>query len=446
MTMSVIRTLVAVALLLVVIVPASPVLASQDKQIIRVGLLANQQSVIVSADAAFVIMADGDRKVAALAAKERAVIAIKDGQLTINGTVEKTQTLRFEAANPQSELISEVNRKRYRGIITVLRTSKYPGLTVVNTIGVEPYLCGIIAGEISPDWPMEAVKAQAVAARTYALYSIGKHGDEGYDVCATTDCQVYGGVGSEAPRAIKAVDETKGLVLQYNGRLIPAYFHSSGGGYTENSENVWSSALPFIRGVPDFDQQSPHYRWTKEYKPSELNLLLEKAGFGIGELQAITLSRLDKQPVNASDRGISGRVKTIRLTGAKGSVMLNGNKFRSLLGLSSTLFDIAVMMPPPPAIEVPMTDSYGDHGQKKIDVNLKPTERKSTFLDQDNIHRITNKQQEKVVISGYGYGHGLGLSQWGAKAMAEKAKPDDAAYFQQILKHYYQGVNMVKLY
>lgn len=413
---------------------------------IRVGLWANQQNIVISSNTSFEALNDNGEVLGRFSNKEKAAFSIQGTQILLNGKPITAKNVEFRMTDDSSDAYMEVNKRSYRGTISIHRTVDKAGLTVVNTLPVEQYLYGVVAREISPDWALEAVKAQAVAARTYALFSINKHNADGYDVCSTTDCQVYDGRESESERTKKAIDDTRGIVAQYENKLISACFHSSGGGFTENSENVWSSPLPYLKGVVDYDQQSPYYKWKKEYTPQEFSQLLTRAGYNIGDLQAIVLSRLNEPPVTAVDRGISGRVKTIRFTGTNGSVMLTGNKLRGLLGLNSTLFDIAIVSPAPASIEVPITDSFGDHGTKKVEVNLKPSVEKGLINDKDIIRRITGRPQERIVINGSGFGHGLGLSQWGAKAMAEKAPQSDAAYFRTILKHYYQGVDIVKIY
>ncbi|SDF11301.1 SpoIID/LytB domain-containing protein [Sporolituus thermophilus] len=424
----------------------SPQSARAAEPLIRVGIWTNQPNVLVSASRPFTIVDRmSDEVLGVYQAGERVSLAYKNGVIVLNGKPLETRSIGV-VLNGKGERYIEVNKRRYRGDIEVHPTHGETGLTVVNILPVEQYLYGIIAREISPEWAIEAVKAQAVAARTYALYNLGKHADDGFDVCATTDCQVYGGRDSEAPRATQAVDETRGMVIQYRGQLISAYFHSSGGGYTENSENVWGTYRPYLRGVPDFDQAAPHFKWEKQVAVTELEELLRQSGYGIGRLQAVELSRLTAPPVAASDRGVSGRVKTIRFIGDQGTVQLTGVKVRSLLGLSSTLFDLAIVVPVPKTFEVEITDSYGDHDKKLVEINLPPRPEQAWFGDQPNIRRFTGRPNEKIVITGYGWGHGVGLSQWGAKAMAEKAPPGDTAYFKEILKHYYQGVDIAKIY
>ncbi|HWR45368.1 SpoIID/LytB domain-containing protein [Sporomusa sp.] len=412
---------------------------------LRVGILINQQSVQVSADANFDLVDFGAAKVlASFRARDLATVTMQDGVLAINGApvaaagvdivVKKDDALFYV------EQLIHVNKRRYRGDISIHRTAGKSGLTVVNTLPIEQYLYGVIKNEISPEWPLEAVKAQAVAARTYALANYNKHKADGFDVCSTTDCQVYGGRESETPRSLEAVDATRGLVLLHSGKLITAYFHSSSGGYTENSENVWSLPLPYLRGVADFDQSSPNFKWEKKLTIAELNQAIIKAGYNIGSLQAVELSPLGTPPVTSADRGVSGRVKSVRLLGTSGSVQVSGTKLRSMLDLKSTLFDISTIAHGPKELALPVY-SASDKAVPPPHITLS-----LSTGDNPNIRATNGDPTDFVVITGFGWGHGLGLSQWGAKAMAEKAQPGNTEYFKDILKHYYQGVQIKKAY
>ena len=423
-----------------------PVQAYSLENNIRVGIWSNQRNVLVSGDVNYeIINTDTGKSLGRMSANEQTTIAYNGTKITVNGKLIDAVKLRILKLKNDNEYSIEINKKKYRGDIDIHITNGKNGMTVVNTLPLEEYLYGIIAKEISPNWPLEAVKAQAVAARTYALYNKDKHQNDGYDVCATTDCQVYGGRESEVPRAIKAVDATAGQVILYQGKPIPAYFHSSSGGYTENSENVWGTYLPYLRGVVDYDQNSPQYNWEKQLTPSELEEVLSKAGYKLGTIKAIRISPLGSQPMNTIDRGVSGRVKIIRIIGTNGSIELTGEKFRKILSLKSSLFDIRLMLPVQKSIEFEITDSVGNQGNKKVEINLPPSNEKVFFTDKEDIHRISGRTNEMIIISGLGWGHGIGLSQWGAKTMAEKGPQDDPTYFKEILKHYYQGVEVKKL-
>ncbi|QDR80860.1 SpoIID/LytB domain-containing protein [Sporomusa termitida] len=411
---------------------------------LRVGIVINQPSVQISAAANFDLTDSATGKVLfAFRAGDKVTIAAQEKTLSVNGAAVAAKgfgvVVRKNEALEAGEQLAQVNNRRYRGGLSIHRTAGQTGLTVVNTLPVEQYLYGVIKNEISPAWPLEAVKAQAVAARTYALANYNKHKADGFDVCSTTDCQVYGGRESEDPRSLAAVDATRGLVVKHSGKLITAYFHSSSGGYTENSENVWSTPLPYLRGVVGYDQNCPNFTWEKRLTAAEFNQAISKAGYNIGSLQAIELSPLAKPPVVGADRGISGRVKTVRLRGSNGSAEISGTQLRSMLELKSTLFDIRIPAAGAKAL-LPAVNA-----DKKKRPSSRKKNRQAAPLD-PNIRTLSGRPDEAVVITGSGWGHGIGLSQWGAKAMAEQAPPDNTEYFKDILQHYYQGVQVKKAY
>lgn len=425
----------------------TPVNASSSEPNLKVGLWSNQSSILLSADTDFDLVNSYTKQVLeSYKGNEKVVVSINNTGILINNKTTNANKISVILKTEENGHFIEVNKRWYRGAIEIFSTNPQTRLTVVNTLPVEQYLYGVIAKEMAPDWPLEAVKAQTVAARTYALANLNKHREDGYDVCATTDCQVYGGKESETPRVISAVEATRGLVMLYQGKPIQAYFHSSSGGYTENSENVWSTYLPYIRAVADDDHTSPHFRWEKRITPQELDAILAKTGCNIGQLQAIELSLLKNPPMDAADRGVSGRVKHLRLIGKTGNIQMSGEKFRTLLALNSTLFDIKVVSSVQKTIEFDITDTAGQQEMKTIEINLPPAEGSITVIDKANLRRITGSKNEMIVISGGGWGHGLGLSQWGAKVMAEGVGNGDSEYFREILKHYYQGIDIKKRY
>ncbi|MBC8014393.1 MAG: SpoIID/LytB domain-containing protein [Sporomusaceae bacterium] len=413
--------------------PNPSIQANPVESTIRVGILSNQQNISVSADAHIQILnAATGELVARLRAGEKGTITVSKNRISINGKQAAAVKLNLLVLKNDGEHSIEINKKKYRGSIGIHMTHGKTGLTVVNTLPIEQYLYGVIAKEISPKWPLEAVKAQAVAARSYALYNLNKHQVDEYDVCVTTDCQVYGGQDSEAPEVIKAVDDTSGQVIMAQGKIIPAYFHSSSGGYTENSENVWGTYQSYLRGVVDYDHNSPQFKWEKRLTTYELQEAINKAGYKIGTLKTIELVPLTSQPMSTVERGVSGRVKVIRFIGSTGSAQLTGEKMRKILQLKSTLFDISIMRPAKEVVE--------------FDTNVPPQYKRGFSTDKKGIHSATGRQGEIIIITGFGFGHGLGLSQWGAKAMAEKGPKGDTTYFKEILKHYYQGTAIKKVF
>ena len=174
---------------------------------------------------------------------------------------------------------------RYRG---VLRISGRGGrLRVVNSLGIETYLASVVGSEMPHRWPLAALQAQAVAARTYALKQRSRGG--AWDVKATVASQVYRGVESETPSTLQAVASTRALVLVHGGRLIDAVFHSSSGGVTEASGMVWRRQHPYLVSVPDHDQHSPVHRWEQWFNPSGLRQRLPETG-GLQAVEVLSRS------------------------------------------------------------------------------------------------------------------------------------------------------------
>jgi len=326
-------------------------------------------------------------------AKEFATLTFGDKGWELNGKkLRKADAsnleLTVEDERNLAKLVSTYDNKSYRG---ALRLVPHKGsLHLINRVPVEEYLQGVVPEEMPAEWNPEAVKAQAVAARTYALRQRKRHAKEGFDVCATTHCQQYGGVAVERAAANQAIKATYGEVLQYRGALVDAMFHTDSGGMTENSEDVWGSRVDCLRAAKEVRTKT--YPWEKNITAQKLSELLAKRGKNIGDLKKIELSPI-KIGKAGRDRTISGRVKNVTFVGKRGRATMTGNDLRNMLGLKSTLFSMSL-------------------------------------------------NRHVVFIQGYGWGHGLGMSQYGAKAYADSEHWD----YQKILQHYYQGAQLNKLY
>jgi stage II sporulation protein D len=277
-----------------------------------------------------------------------------------------------------------VNDRPYRGVVEV--AGARDGLEVINELRLEEYLVGIINQEISSRWHEDALKAQAVIARTYALYQMRKRKADRFHLASTHMDQVYGGAGAEDLAAAGAVNDTAGEVLTYDGELALSLYHSNGGGHTESAKDVWKSDYAYLRGVVSkHDRDTPTYTWTLVLSPDELGGLLSKAGRDVG-----TPKKIDVTMTSATDR-----VKRIVIKGTGGTVTMSGEDLRAIVGyakLRSTLFTV-------------------------------------------------DKEDGSFKFEGFGSGHGVGLSQWGAKGMAEKGYS-----YREILLHYYPGVEVERVY
>ena len=216
-------------------------------------------------------------------------------------------------------LVTVAGKGVYRDVIEY-RPGLSGGVTAVNRVQLENYIRGVVPLESPASWPIEALKAQAVAARSYALGT--NSGNPVFDHYDTTASQVYGGYSAEQPRSNRAVARTRGEVLRYNGKVIVAYFHSTSGGHTENNENIFqgSTPLPYIRGVRDpWDKTSPYHRWRATYSARSLGNAL-----GVGRLRS----------VRVNSRGSSSRIVYATFRGSGGRNRLHGYMgIRARLGL-----------------------------------------------------------------------------------------------------------------
>ncbi|MDA8442263.1 MAG: SpoIID/LytB domain-containing protein [Peptococcaceae bacterium] len=324
----------------------------------------------------------------------------------------------------------------YRGLLEITMVGTQ--LKLINEVNVEDYLYGVVPKEMSDSWPLEALKAQAVAARTYVAANLGTYGAYGFDLTDDQYSQAYGGVKAEGPNSRLAVDETKGEILLYNGAPIAAVYSSNSGGYTENSENVWNTAIPYLRGVPDpysLGQGSSMDSWQVNFSQNQLqdwinNVLLQNGQNQIGSLLNISIL----------NRGVSGRVDDVEINGTLGSTEVKNDLVRYYLGnLSSNLFNMITNVG---------LFGLGQSGQTQTisasnpyvvrgDGSVTPLAGTPVLQGANGIVTATSAATTSYTFDGKGWGHGVGMSQWGAYGMA-KAGFD----YKGILAHYYQGAQL----
>ena len=381
-------------------------------------------------------------------------VSLRAGGLKIRGQMSDGSS-RSLSARSAIEVQSDDPRgiwlgsRRYRGRLQLLVRGGQ--VQVVNHLGIETYLTSVVGSEMPHKWPLPALQAQAVAARTYALRQRGKAGD--FDVKATVSSQVYRGVESETPSTIEAVESTRSLVLVHAGRLINAVFHSSSGGATEPSGEVWRNQLPYLVSVADHDQHSPVHRWNKRFDNDELRDLFREIG-GVKRLQVLKTSS-------------TGRVRTARVQGPHGSLVLTGRELRKRLGLKSTMvqFELingsvgsstasstaptqtvsqSVSRAAPPLIGLWQDSASGPDTtpsrSSRLASLLPPPPPQLPQLNPSafNRPRLDVREGELVLEArGQGFGHGVGMSQWGAHGLALQG-----ADFRQILLHYYRGAEI----
>lgn len=328
--------------------------------------------------------------------------------------------------------------KSYRGEVQVLISPKDGKLSVLNVVNLEEYLLGVVPAEMPSGWPAEALKAQAVASRTFARYHLGGYEPEGFDVLDNTGSQEYGGIAAEKPSTSLAVAATHGQVLTYNGAVANAMYHSASGGHTEDNDIIYKGTpVPYLRGVPDFDNLSPNYSWTYSYSPDEFTKKMTAGGFDVGAV--VTVSA-------AGQIGSSGRPSQWRVIGMKLSALLSGEQLRRVLGLPSSNRTVTTK----PSGEAPATRTYassqtisvvgadGAVRQRPVSGTIVRGLAGNVPLSSTLTARgATTLQQGGFVVAGGGSGHGVGLSQWGAYGMALQGKT-----YTDILSHYYQGTKI----
>jgi stage II sporulation protein D len=302
----------------------------------------------------------------------------KDGNgLLVNGSSMRKLTV-------TAPVYIKVNGRKYRGAMELFPSDN--GILVVNDLPLEDYLTGLINCEISSQWPMEAIKAQAVVARTYAVFQKESHRNSLYDLESTVLDQVYNGCEIEDSRAARGVRETIGEVLTNNNSVIQAFYHSNCGGHTESSENVWGFPFPYLQGVDcSYCLGSQSARWEQTLPLSRIETLLNSAGFNATGLKDIRSGRKNR----------SGRLVELTLEAAKGRLTISAVNFRKAIGytiIKSTNFEVRV--------------AGGN-----------------------------------ALFNGIGYGHGVGLCQWGAKQRAA-----DGFDYREILSYYYPGTRIKKVY
>jgi len=358
--------------------------------------------------------------------------------------------------------ITSLGVRRYRGVIELARF-RGQNITAVNVLNLEDYLLSVVPSEMPAGWHMEALKAQAVAARTYAAFRLGSLAERGYDLCDTVFSQVYLGVSNEHQNTTYAVNATRGLMMFHNNQLIEAVYFSSSGGFTENSENVWIEARPYLRSVADI-YDTTGLQWTRSLSLTQLTQLLSTHNINIGNASGVQLTTT-----------ANGRVQEVMITGTNGNHTVRSEAIRSFFtpSLESRNFSIqggtaagSVVLPGTNAT----TSSAGRLAHVRTNsgtFNVEPSglqivtatgnavlgtgnivvaSRDGNFALQTTSGQVAAPGQTAQMISstgyniifvGRGWGHGVGMSQHGANGMAA------AGYnFRQILHHYYSGVDI----
>jgi SpoIID/LytB domain protein len=407
---------------------------TQDMVFVAVGLIENAESVSFKCPGELRITAPGtaltvpegqhctfskDKAGALVLSRGRKKDVFKDTRIRIEPLDRRATVTLFGVHVGKGNFWSNESDRSYRGGIEINGAGK--GITVINRLSLEEYLYSVVPSEMSFHWPKEALKAQAIAARSEAIKKRGRHKAQGFDFCAEVHCQAYSGVERETDATTQAVDETRGLVLTYHDEPIDAVYSSNCGGHTQDNIFGDAKAFPYLHGIFDgLDEKalafplSPYalqqwcketpegilcniaeyattsnFRWTRLYSAAQLNAMFD-ANASIGAIQKIIVTT----------RLPSGHIDALTIVGEKSTRVINKELAirKAFGGLRSSMFIVEVFH-----------DAQG--------------------------------RPSRFVFYGGGWGHGVGMCQAGACGMARRGKT-----CEEILSHYFQGARITKIY
>lgn len=318
---------------------------------------------------------------AGLGCKNRFSLGIKDGKLIIDSVFPPNGDVTFESNKPLKIICNRKEKRLRNKLVAKIRDGK---LLVINVLGIEEYLFSVVPSENPASWPIESLKAQAVAARTYAYYQILHRKNWAYDLVDYAGDQAYGGINKETPRSTKAVKSTTGEILMYDKKPILAMFTANSGGYTADSKAIFDLYKPYLIAHRDpASLKGQMADWTREFTASKIVKALNKIGVEASGLESI----------GVGERGPSGRIVKVLLIlkSGKNKVLRNRTTLRRALNLPDILYRV-------------------------------------------------HKEGNIYVFNGHGWGHGVGYSQWGAEYMSKNKN------YRDILSFYYGKTRLKKLW
>jgi len=349
----------------------------QDVQllkVVRVALFYEEPKIVIHAPSSYEVKEfPGNKTLVQGQASADLAIRPEASGIQLDGTVYPISGLRITSQSKEVQVAG----KKYHNAIQVLKNPA-GSLTIINEVDVEDYLKGVLPWEANPQWPVEALKAQAVVSRTYALFKNIENKDFSFTLGSDVGSQVYKGKSIEHSLSNQAVEKTSGEILTYHGKIFPTFFHSTCGGRTTRADTQWKiHEHPSLKGVEcPFCQGSKYFSWKTEFSASEIQKLLAKKGHSISGLHDIVPKDVD----------ISGRPHSFTIKHSGGSLVLPANDLRLALG---------------------------------------PDQMRSTMIQ-------VEKKGETFIFWGHGWGHGVGMCQFGAKRLAELGYKH-----QDILRYYF---------
>ncbi len=305
----------------------------------------------------------------------------------------------------------KIEGTEYRGdCLLILKDGK---MTVINKLPTEEYLYSVLGKEMSPSWPIEALKAQAICARSYAVRNWNKFSSYGFNLCTTTVSQVYGGTATESEKTIDAVNQTRGQLLKYNGQVAEALFFASDGGYTADAKYVWGGSVPYLTAKEDpyeVNEKASYGTWTVTLSAEDVAQKLLNRSINIGRISDVRVTKEDNHTVYE-----------VEITGSGGTHIIKNDDVRVFFGLKSQYFVISAQ--------------GGNSGSIAENWSLFKKNAYDYYINGDfSVFADGMPSAGSFTFSGRGYGHRVGMSQCGARDMALMGF---SAY--KILDFYYTG-------
>ncbi len=355
-----------------------PPVFAEDKYI-RVAVIQDSQYLRLAVNGIYRIIDSGSGKILSRGKNLKSTVVSSKEGILLAGKNYRADKILIEADDPES---ISLNNRKFRGNVQIIKKSNLH-LLAVNFINLEDYVKGILYNEISHYWPQEAIKAQAVVSRTFAIYLIQQNRNKDYDATNDIYSQVYGGRASERSRTNKAVDDTKGEVIFYQKKIFPAFFHATCAGRTEDVSELWNIDVPPLKGVVcGFCQESPHFHWHYVMTTKQIEEAMVKNGYkNCRQIEDIQI--LERDP--------SGRIRYLKIILPQETIKISAKDFRSIIGpnlIRSTNFKVEIA-------------------------------------------------EKDAVFEGLGWGHGVGMCQWGAYFMAKSGKD-----YRQIIQYYFPGTQI----
>jgi stage II sporulation protein D len=378
---------------------------------IRIGLAVSQSSAMIGGGGDVVVNDPSGARLAEIPAGERWRVVPSGVGVIVQppGRVGSTPSEMIAVITTDPSRMVQVNGRSYSGIVEIVRNTD--GITVVNRVPLESYLLGVVSAEMGRRnlAEFEALKAQAIVSRTYALRNLRRRAALGFDLHAGVADQVYAGSGSETPEGLEAVQSTRGMVLVYDGAPIDAFYYSTCGGQTADGVEAFRAASrPYLRSFPDVDESgaaycriSPRYRWREEWSGDALLATLRRTLPATNRVPSEQVREV--RDVWVAQRSNSGRVSRLAITLQSNQVMVDG-----------------------PAVRQVLRPATGDL-LRSAAFTLTATG--------------TGRGITRLVADGSGAGHGVGFCQWGAVGRS-RAGHD----FQRILAAYFPGAAIQRLY